>query len=90
MEMEAFPNSITSLFTFLCVAGVPVALKQGNYIDVSNLGAGAMFTAIIIALLSIEINHFMIEKILKLKCLLVYHQWLLVHLKYYYQWLLIF
>lgn len=66
-EMEAFPNSITSLFTFLCVAGVPVALKQGNYIDVSNLGAGAMFTAIIIALLSIEINHFMIEKNIKIK-----------------------
>lgn len=65
-HMEAFPNSLTALFVFLCVAGVPQAISEGSYIDASGLGASSMFTAIIVGLLVIEINHFMIAKNLKI------------------------
>lgn len=61
-KMEALPNSLTALFVFLCVAGVPQSINEGSFIDVSGLGASSMFAAIIIALLVIEINHWMIIK----------------------------
>ena len=65
-KMEALPNSLTALFVFLCVAGVPQSINEGSFIDVSGLGASSMFAAIIIALLVIEINHWMIIKNLKI------------------------
>lgn len=65
-HMEAFPNSLTALFVFLCIAGVPQSLSEGSYIDTSGLGASSMFTAIIVGLLVIEINHFMIVKNMKI------------------------
>lgn len=65
-KMEALPNSLTALFVFLCVAGVPQSISEGSYINISGLGAGSMFAAIIIALLVIEVNHFMIVKNLKI------------------------
>lgn len=66
-EMEAFPNAITALFTFLCIAAVPQTIKDGSYINLSGLGSGSMFAAIIVALVVIEINHFMIAKNIKIK-----------------------
>ncbi len=65
-HMEAFTNSLTALFVFLCVAGVPQSISEGSYINVSGLGASSMFTAIIIGLLVIEINHLMILKNIKI------------------------
>lgn len=65
-EMEGLPNALTALFVFLCVAGVPQSLSEGSFIDISGLGSGSMFAAIIIALLVIEINHFMIIKNIKI------------------------
>lgn len=66
-EMEAFPNAITALFTFLCVSAIPQTIKDNSYIGLSGLGSGSMFAAIIIALVVIEINHFMIKKNIKIK-----------------------
>lgn len=65
-HMEAFPNSLTALFVFLCIAGVPQSLSEGSYINIAGLGASSMFTGIIVGLLVIEINHFMIKKNLKI------------------------
>ena len=64
--MEAFTNSLTALFVFLCVAGVPQSISEGSYINVSGLVSSSMFTAIIIGLLVIEINHLMILKNIKI------------------------
>lgn len=61
-HMEAFPNTLTALFVFLCVAGVPQSINEGSFINTAGLGASSMFTAIIIGILVIEINHFMIVK----------------------------
>lgn len=65
-KMEAFPNAITALFTFLCIAAVPESINDGSYINVANLGAASMFAGIIVALAVIEINHFMIAKNIKI------------------------
>ena len=65
-QMDAFPNALTALFVFFCVAAVPQAIKKGSYIDVSGLGSTSMFTAIIIGLLVIEISHFLIKKNIKI------------------------
>ena len=65
-KMEALPNCLTALFVFLCVAGVPQSINEGSFINISGLGASSMFAAIIIALLVIEINHWMIIKNFKI------------------------
>ena len=54
-KMEALPNSLTALFVFLCVAGVPQSINEGSFIDVSGLGASSMFAAIIIAILVVMV-----------------------------------
>lgn len=65
-HMEAFTNSLTALFVFLCLAGVPQSLSEGTYIDISGLGSSSMFAAIVVALVVIEINHFLIVKNIKI------------------------
>ena len=65
-HMEAFTNSLTALFVFLCLAGVPQSLSEGTYIDISGLGSSSMFAAIVVALAVIEINHFLIVKNIKI------------------------
>lgn len=65
-NMEAFPNCLTALFVFLCIAGVPQSINEGNYINIANLGSSSMFAGIIIGLAVIEINHFLIKKNIKI------------------------
>ncbi len=65
-HMEAFANCLTALFVFLCVAGVPQSLNDGNYINISGLGSTSMFAAIVVGLVVIEINHFLIVKNIKI------------------------
>ncbi len=65
-HMEAFTNSLTALFVFLCLAGVPQSLSEGTYIDISGLGSSSMFAAIVVALVVIEINHLLIIKNFKI------------------------
>lgn len=65
-KMDLLPNVLCALFVFLCVAGVPESVADGTYIDLSGLGSGSLFAAIIVALVVIEINHVMIEKNVKI------------------------
>ena len=65
-KMEALPNAFTATFIFACVAGAPQIIEEGFYIDIAGLGAGSMFTAILMAIAIIEINHFMIKRNIKI------------------------
>lgn len=65
-KMDTISNIITTLLVYLCVAGIPTAFVTDETtvtaVPLTNLGAIGMFTAIIVALGVIEINHFFIEK----------------------------
>jgi cellobiose PTS system EIIC component len=65
-KMDTISNIITTLLVYLCVAGIPTAFVTDETtvtaVPLTNLGASGMFTAIIVALGVIEINHFFIEK----------------------------
>lgn len=65
-KMDIISNLISALLVFLCISGVPQSFISGETsitaIPLTNLGAAGMFTAIVIALIVIEINHFFIKK----------------------------
>lgn len=70
-KMDPISNLISTLLVYLCVAGIPEAFVSGETsvtaIPLTNLGASGMFTALIIGLLVIEINHFFMEKNIVIK-----------------------
>lgn len=66
-EMDKLSNCLTALFVFLCVAGVPQSINDGLFISTAGLGATSMFTGIIVALVVIEINHFLIKKNIRIR-----------------------
>lgn len=57
-EMDGINNMIAALLVFLCIAGFP----DGAVIKAGQLGAPAMFTGLLIAMLVVEINRFFIAK----------------------------
>lgn len=65
-KMDTISNLITTLLVYLCVAGIPSAFTSGEAtvmaIPLTHIGASGMFTAIVVALAVIEINHFFIKK----------------------------
>lgn len=66
-KLNALVNAISALLVFLCVAAAPVTLEKGSFMPTSELGAGAMFSAIIIAIIVVEINNIFITKNIKIK-----------------------
>lgn len=70
-KMNTISNLISVLLVFLCISGVPQAFTSGeasvSAIPLTDLGAAGMFTAIVIALAVVEINHFFIVKKLVIK-----------------------
>lgn len=54
--MDGINNTVSALLVYLCVSGA-VDLANGTLV-ISKLGASYMFSAMIIALLTVEINHF--------------------------------
>lgn len=64
-KMDGINNMIISLLTYLCVSGA-IDLANGSIV-MSKLGAGYMFTAMIIALAVVEINRFFITKNIVIK-----------------------
>lgn len=65
-KMDTISNLITTILVYLCVAGIPTAYTVGDAtvtaIPLTNIGASGMFTAILVAIGVIEINHFFIKK----------------------------
>lgn len=54
--MDGINNTVSALLVYLCVSGA-VDLQNGTLV-IAKLGASYMFSAMIIALLTVEINHF--------------------------------
>ncbi|AEE91775.1 PTS system, lactose/cellobiose family IIC subunit [Tepidanaerobacter acetatoxydans Re1] len=70
-EMNPLSESISALLTFLAVVA-PATIVDTNrpsalFISTDYLGAKGIFTAIIIALLTVEISRFLINKNIKIK-----------------------
>ena len=64
-KMNTISNMISVLLVYLCIAGVPQTYTSGEVsvsaIPLTDLGASGMFTAIVVALAVIEINHLFIK-----------------------------
>ena len=63
--MDGINNMISALLVYLCVSGA-VDLENGTLV-IGKLGAAYMFSAMIIALLTVEINHFFAAKNIVIK-----------------------
>lgn len=64
-EMDPINNTLSALFVFLCVSNV-VDLATGS-LSIARLGAGYMFSAMVVAILVVEINRFFIKKNIVIK-----------------------
>ncbi len=64
-KMDGINNMLAALLVFLCVSGA-VDLTAGTIV-ISQLGAGYMFGAMVIALLVVEINHQFIKRNIVIK-----------------------
>lgn len=64
-KMNTISNMISVLLVYLCIAGVPQTYTSGEVsvsaVPLTDLGASGMFTAIVVALAVIEINHLFIK-----------------------------
>ena len=65
--MSAINNAVTSLLVFVAIAAPPTTLDGKLSITLANLGAPGMFTAIIVAMITVEIARFLINKNVKIK-----------------------
>lgn len=65
-KMDTISNLISVLLVYLCIAGIPQSFISGETnvtaIPLTNLGASGMFTAIVVSILVVEINHLFITK----------------------------
>ncbi len=64
-NMNGINNMITSLLVYLCVSG-SLDMATGSIV-IAKLGAGYMFSAMVVGLLVVEINHFFIKKNIVIK-----------------------
>lgn len=64
-KMDPINNMVTALLVYLCISGA-LDLSTGS-LTISKLGAGYMFTAMVIALVVVEINHFFMAKDIRIK-----------------------
>lgn len=54
-------SCFTALLTFLCIAAAPQTLETGSFMPTANIGAGGMFTAILVAIIVVEITNFCVK-----------------------------
>lgn len=66
-EMNKISGVITSLFTFLVVAAPTQADNPAGFISSQYLDAKGMFSGIIIAIITVEITKFLLDKNIKIK-----------------------
>lgn len=57
----------TSILTYLCIGAAPQTLESGSFMPTVNLGAGGMFTAIIVAIIVVEITNLFIKNDITIK-----------------------
>lgn len=66
-QLPKLESAFTAILTFLAIAAAPIALENGTFMNMSNLGAGGMFTAIIVALLTVEITNVFVSRNITIK-----------------------
>lgn len=67
-KMSALDNAVTSLFVFIAIVAPPTVNSDGALsINIANLGAVGMFTAIFVAMVTVEISRFLINRNIKIK-----------------------
>lgn len=66
-QLPKLESAFTAILTFLAIAAAPTALENGTFMNMSNLGAGGMFTAIIVALLTVEITNVFVSRNITIK-----------------------
>ncbi len=89
-ELPKLEACFTAILTYLAIGAAPTTIKGASYLPAANLGAEGMFTAIIVALIVVEIIHLFVSKDITIKmpgsvppkCLDLYHQMLQLHLEF--------
>lgn len=66
-ELPKLETSFTALLTYLCIGAAPQTLETGSFMPTANLGAGGMFTAIIVAIIVVEITNLCFKKNVTIK-----------------------
>lgn len=66
-HLPKLESCFTAILTYLCIGAAPQALETGSFMSTANLGAGGMFTAIIVAIIVVEITHFCVAKNVTIK-----------------------
>lgn len=66
-KMNQLSTTACSLLCFLAIASPITNIEKANYIPTSYLDAKGLFTAMIVACVSVEIFHFFIEKNIKIR-----------------------
>lgn len=66
-QLPKLESTFTALLVFLSVGAAPQALENGTFMNMANLGAGGMFTAIIVSIIVIEITNVFVKKNITIK-----------------------
>jgi len=66
-QLPKLEMCFTAILVYLCIGAAPQTLEEGTFMPIANLGAGGMFTAIIIAIVVVEITHLFIKNDITIK-----------------------
>lgn len=72
--------AIAGLISFLCFIDFTKLSENFDY-PAYILGAPSLFSAILISILAVEIYRYLVHKNITIKCQMVYHKWLQMHLQ---------
>ncbi|MEG0365890.1 MAG: PTS transporter subunit EIIC [Coprobacillus sp.] len=60
-QIPKLESCFTAILVFLCIASAPQTLETGSFMPTANLGATGMFTAILVAIIVVEITNFCVK-----------------------------
>lgn len=66
-NLNSIISAVSSLVVFLAVSAMPVAIDGHNILPMKNLDASGLFTAIIVALITVEVSRFLTAKKFSIK-----------------------
>lgn len=66
-QLPKLESGFTALFVYLCIGAAPQTFESGSFMPIVNLGAGGMFTAIIVAFIVIEITNYFVKNNITIK-----------------------
>lgn len=66
-DLPKLESAFTAILTFLCISAAPQTLETGSFMPTANLGAGGMFTAILVAIIVVEITNVCVKNNVTIK-----------------------